>query len=212
MKTRKLRRGLIPGLIGLLLIGISITSIKISGDNNMEEENIRNEYVTDTIIQSQIPVLNPKTKIINPYTNASVTVGKSYYDYKADSASQEKSIIYHDNTYIQNSGVDFISDEVYDVLSILPGTVINVIDDETLGKTVEIKHDNDMVSIYQSLSEISVKKGDVVSQGQLLGKSGNNEIDKEIGNHLHFELYVNGQIVDPLLYLDKELNVSTEKE
>ena len=61
------------------------------------------------------------------------------------------------------------------------------------------------MSIYQSLSEINVKKGDIVSQGQILGKSGKNELDKELGNHLHFEMYVGGQTVDPLLYLNKDV-------
>ena len=36
------------------------------------------------------------------------------------------------------------------------------------------------------------------------------ELDKEIGNHLHLELYVNGQVVDPMLYLDKELSKPKE--
>ena len=44
----------------------------------------------------------------------------------------------------------------------------------------------------------------------LHGKSGSNELDKEIGNHLHLELYVNGQVVDPMLYLDKELSKPKE--
>ena len=114
-------------------------------------------------------------------------------------------IIYHDDTYMQNSGVDFISTNTFDIISVLDGTVSDVKEDETLGKIVEIKHNNDYISIYQSLSEVSVKKGDTVKQGQVIGKSGTNELDKEIGNHLHFEFYVNGQIVDPTLYLNKEL-------
>ncbi len=116
-----------------------------------------------------------------------------------------KSIIYHENTYIQNSGVDFIYDKTFDVVAVLDGEVTNIKEDEVLGKIVEISHDNEYVSIYQSLSEINVKKGDIVSQGQVLGKSGKNELDKELGNHLHFEMYVGGQTVDPLLYLNKDV-------
>ena len=113
--------------------------------------------------------------------------------------------IYFQNTYIQNSGVDFIYDKTFDVVAVLDGEVTNIKEDEVLGKIVEISHDNKYVSIYQSLSEINVKKGDVVSQGQILGKSGKNELDKELGNHLHFEMYVGGQTVDPLLYLNKDV-------
>ena len=100
----------------------------------------------------------------------------------------------------------------FDVVSVLEGTITNVKEDETLGKIVEIKHSNDYISIYQSLSEVSVKKGDTVTQGQVIGKSGTNELDKELGNHLHFEFYANGQIVDPTLYLNKEISASDNKE
>ena len=67
------------------------------------------------------------------------------------------------------------------------------------------KNENNLISTYQSLSEITIKKGDVVTQGQILGKSGTNELDKELGNHLHFEIYENGQPVNPINYLNKEV-------
>ena len=129
-----------------------------------------------------------------------------------EAETQEKSILYHENTYIQNSGMDFGLTDTFDVVAVLDGSVTDVKEDETLGKVVEIKHDNGYVSIYQSLSEVSVKKGDIITQGQVIGKSGTNELDKDIGNHLHFELYVNGQVVDPTLYLNKELETSENKE
>ena len=144
-----------------------------------------------------------KNTPIKPYTDERVTIGKYFYDYKADSKKQENSITYHDNTYMQNSGIDYILEEAFDVVSILDGTVTSVKTDDLLGKTVEIKHDNGYVSVYQSLSMVNVKKGDTVTRGQVIGKSGSNELDKDMGNHLHFELYVNGGVVDPSLYIEK---------
>lgn len=113
---------------------------------------------------------------------------------------------------MQNSGIDFVYENKFDVISVLDGTVTNVKEDEVLGKIVEVNHGNDFVSIYQSLSEVKVKKGDTVTQGQILGISGTNELDKELGNHLHFEFYAGGQIVNPSLYLDKELQTQKEEE
>lgn len=206
MKKKKLKSYVLPSLLTVLIVGVMVgtTFIKNNATKNLEDTN-NLTYVTNTIMENEIPVINTTTKVINPYTDASVTIGKNYYDYKADKTVQEKSIIYHDDTYMQNSGVDFISTNTFDIISVLDGTVSDVKEDETLGKIVEIKHNNDYISIYQSLSEVSVKKGDTVKQGQVIGKSGTNELDKEIGNHLHFEFYVNGQIVDPTLYLNKEL-------
>ena len=182
--------------------------------NNLkkEPEEEPTSYITDAIIEEEEAVMKEEKKVLNPYTDSSVTIGKSYYDYKADAETQEKSIVYHDNTYMQNSGIDFIAENPFDVVAILDGSVTDVKADDTLGKIIEIKHDNGYVSIYQSLSEVSVKKGDVITQGQVLGKSGTNNLDKDMGNHLHFELYVNGQVVDPTLYLNKELQTSENKE
>ena len=185
------------------IVVLTITLSTKDNKNLSREDNLT--YVSSTIISQDIAVINTTKKIINPYTDQSVTIGKNYYNYKAEAEDQEKSIIYHENTYIQNSGVDFIYDKTFDVVAVLDGEVTNIKEDEVLGKIVEISHENKYVSIYQSLSEINVKKGDIVSQGQILGKSGKNEIDKELGNHLHFEMYVGGQTVDPLLYLNKDV-------
>lgn len=205
MKRRKLKQFVIPSIMFLFLLSLTLIITVYNMKGNKTKEKYQNAtYVTSIILDKELPVINTKINIINPYTDASVKIGKNYYDYKADAQSQEKSLIYHDNTYMQNSGVDYISENVFDVNSILDETVIEVKEDDMLGKIVEIKHENDYISIYQSLSEVKVKKGDIIKQGQVIGKSGKNELDKEMGNHLHFELYLNGQIVDPNLYLNKE--------
>lgn len=213
MKRLKLKSYVIPSIsVALLFIAVTVTimNLQVTNDFNSSLKNV--DYVTKTIIEEELPVINTTTKIITPYTDTSVTIGKYFYDYKGESSQQEKSIIYHNDTYMQNSGIDFVSQNIFDIVAVLNGTVASVSDNETLGKIVEISHENGYVTIYQSLSEVNVKKGDTVSQGQVIGKSGTNELDKEIGNHLHFEFYANGQIVDPSLYLNKELTQEKSKE
>ncbi|HIR48894.1 MAG TPA: M23 family metallopeptidase [Candidatus Faecimonas gallistercoris] len=213
MKRRKLKPYVLPTFMILAITSIIFGTAMIS--NSLKTTNNNDEpisYVTNSILEEAEAVINTSKTMINPYTDTTVTIGKNYYDYKADAKTQEKSIIYHDNTYLQNSGTDFISENVFDVIAVLDGSVTDVKEDETLGKVVEIKHDNGYISIYQSLSEVTVKKGDIITQGQVIGKSGTNELDKDMGNHLHFELYVNGQVVDPTLYLNKEVKTSENKE
>ena len=215
MKRRKLKPYVLPMIMILAITSVIAGTAMLSSNLKNNKHDTYEEptsYVTDSILEEDIAVINQTTKIVNPYTDTTVTIGKNYYDYKADSATQEKSIIYHDNTYLQNSGTDFISENVFDVVAVLNASVTDVKEDDTLGKIVEIKHENGYVSIYQSLSEVTVKKGDIITQGQVIGKSGTNELDKDMGNHLHFELYVNGQVVDPTLYLNKELDISEDKE
>lgn len=209
MKRRKLKAYVMPTLYTMLLVcalllTITVSNLLVKNDENVIPEN--DTYVSEINEEEETPVISEeKNKMLKPYTDEKVTVGKYFYDYKADSSKQEGSIIYHENTYMQNSGIDYILDKEFEVVSVLDGTVTNVSKDELLGNIIEIKHENNYISVYQSLGSTEVKKGDVVSKGQVIGKSGTNSLDKDMGNHLHFELYIKGQVVDPTLYIDKEL-------
>ena len=215
MKKLRLKKG---AIIGAYLIAFSLTGMSafyVSQNmqaNNPTEEDI--EYVNSSIIdddEKDREVIKEDVKMVKPYTDENVQVLKYFYDYQANADSQEKSILYHENTYIQNSGMDFELENTFDIVSVLDGTVVDVREDELLGTVVEIKHDNDFISSYQSLSEVSVKKNDTVKQGQVIGKSGTNTIDQDLGNHLHFELYKSGEVVDPSKYFDQVISDTTEK-
>ena len=206
IKRRLKYKYLVLAIAILSIIPILAIGMKLSSDLQVDT----NEYVPSESVKRDLPVLNTTPKVILPYLDQGVTIGKNYYDYKGEEENQINSILKHDNTYIQNTGIDYINENKFDVIAILDGTITDVKDDETLGKSVEVKHENGLISSYQSLSEIKVKKGDIVTQGQVLGISGENELDKDLGNHLHFEIYENGGNVDPNNYLNKE--ISSKKE
>lgn len=197
---------ILVGTLVILPLLIATTFVK-TNLNDIPVEEI--DYVPEEIVEDYLPVVNTTTRIILPYTNPNVTIAKTYYDYQGDETSQQKSILLHDNTYTQNTGIDYVSADSFEVIAILDGTIASVEEDETVGKTVEVRHDNGYVSIYQSLKEINVKKGELVSQGQILGMSGTNKLEKDLGNHLHFEIYDKGQAMNPENYFNKE--VSLEK-
>jgi len=212
MKRRKLKPYVLPTIMTLAIVSVMFGTAMLR--SNLQKDTSEDEltsYVTSTVLEEEQPVIKESTIMINPYTDTTVSIGKNYYDYKADAETQEKSIVYHDNTYMQNSGTDFVGEKVFDVVAVLDGSVTDVKEDETLGKVVEIKHENGYISIYQSLSEVSVKKGDIVTQGQVIGKSGTNTIDQDLGNHLHFELYKSGEVVDPSKYFDQVISDTTEE-
>ena len=166
-------------------------------------------YVDGEITENKdndVPVVSTGSSIVRPYLDNSVSIAKTFYDYTGEASEQENSIIYYEGTYMQNSGVDYASDNVFDVISILDGTVISVENNDLLGSTVQIRHSNDLISVYQSLSEVSVKKDDQIIQGQIVAKSGTSNINKELGNHLHFELYYKGKIVNPEEYYNKSID------
>ncbi len=207
----KLKPYVLPSVYVIFVVGLTIGTYFIAKNMQKSKINPDYNYVSSIILSKDIPVINETTTIVKPYTSESVEIGKYYYDYKGEAANQEKSLTRHENTYIQNSGLDYKAAEVFDVVSVLNGTVTKVTEDELLGKIVEVKHDDEYITVYQSLSEISVKKGDVVTQGQIIGKSGTNELDKDLGNHLHFEMYLKGKVVNPVDYIDKELPKQEEQ-
>lgn len=64
------------------------------------------------------------------------------------------------------------------------------------GNVVYLKHFDGKVSIYGHNSENIVKEGDIVSKGESIAKIGST--GKSTGNHVHFEINVNGELKNPL--------------
>ena len=213
MTKRKLKPFVVPVLYGLFIIAIlfSIYMVQLIAGKSMFKDNSNPDnttnYVDGEIINSneQIPVINNSTVILKPYTASDIKVVKDFYDYNAEADKQKEAIIYYENTYMQNSGVDFKNDDTFDVVSILDGEVSSVKNDEILGNVVEVKHTNDIISVYQSLADVMVNEGDNIVAGQIIGKSGESNINKDMGKHLHFELYYKGALVNPLEYFDKNV-------
>ena len=85
------------------------------------------------------------------------------------------------------------------VVAAKAGTVIISSYNKYRGNYVVVSHGSGNTTTYQHLSKRSVNVGDKVSQGQVLGITGDTGVAS--GPHLHFEITENGQIVDPLKYL-----------
>ena len=208
MTKRRLKRSVVYGLYGLAFTFVmgTIYVLEVSTNRGFEEDT---SYVGDIIINedNNVPVVNVEEAIIRPYSEDGIAIVKNFYDYKAEDKTQQESLIYYGNTYLQNSGVDYSKQgEEFEVVSILDGKVTNVTENTLLGKTVEITHDNGLVSVYQSLGEVSVTLDSEISQGQAIGKTGTANIATDLGNHLHFELIYNGENVNPEMYYDKKLS------
>ena len=211
MKMKRIKPLVIPMIYGVCVIAFLFCMYfagKLSNNFLFKDKNVTN-YVDGEIVSeydNDIPVVSTSSIIVRPYLDSNVSIYKTFYDYQDEISNQENSIILYEGTYMQNSGVDYTSDNSFDVISILDGTVINVYENEILGTSIEIRHNNDLISVYQSLSDVIVKEGDNVIQGQILAKSGLSNINRELNNHLHFELYYKGTIVNPEEYYNKSVD------
>lgn len=207
MKKRRLKPFVKISAIGVFLIVclISIVSLSDNKTNTVSKTSDDFTYVNDYIFDNYYPVVNQEEKLVKPYTSEKVSIYKNFYDKDATEEEQKNSIIYHEGIYMQNSGVDYKSDEQFDVVSSLSGTVTNVTDDTLLGKTVEIRNSSEIIIVYQSLGEVLVKKGDNVTQGQIIAKSGTCTLNSDVDNGLHFEMYKNGSVINPEKYYNKSI-------
>ncbi len=211
MNSRRIKPVLVPVIYGVCVVAFlfSMYFAQKFAKNLLFQKQSDIEYVDGEITESEnkdIPVVSTSVKIVKPYLDDTVKLVRSFYDYEGDSADQEKAIIFYEDTYMQNSGADYANENVFDVISILDGTVISVEDNDILGTTVEVRHSNELISVYQSLSDVSVKENDQIIQGQIIAKSGTSNINKDLGNHLHFELYYKGKIVNPEEYYNKSVD------
>lgn len=196
-----LLHGIVVSVVALVcLLSYAVTKSMTVAEDKMQDnlEYVSYEILTDNVM----PVVKEETEnktpsIVRPYEDKTVEIGKSYYDYQAEASNQEDSIIYYENTYIQNTGVDYTSKEIFQVRSIADGKVISVTTDDIVGTTVKIQHPNEMISVYQSIKDVKVKENEQITQGQIFATSGTNNINSDLGNHLHFELYKENILVNP---------------
>ena len=191
---RKLKESVVYGIYALgslALIGGLFAYEALSNT----EEYISTRYVTKNIFDEVYPVINISKGLEKPFNDARVKVEKSFYDYKEE--NHENSIIYYENTYMPNTGVIYKGEESFDVLAVYEGEVIKVEEDEIMGTMVTIKHSENIMSIYGSLKNVIVKEGDIINKQDRIGESGKNNLSKDLGDHLHFELIVNGENINP---------------
>lgn len=208
MEKKKLKPFVMPMVYGIAFAALLMSLVMIDNTQNEKVSAGDNNYtyVNNSIITSNIPVVKEETIILKPYSSDKVEVFKKFYDETASDEEKQNAIIYYNDTYMQNSGILYKSSENFDVLNILDGTVLEVKKDELLGNVVEIKHSNNLISTYEGISSVSVKKGQLLNQGDVIGKSGKLEIGETLENALLFELIKDGKYVNPLNYFDKKVS------
>ena len=184
------------GVIGVMVVSCLLV---VSGVKNFLNERKDYDYTLDKVfIKDTIPVSkNESNMIVKPYTNDKVKVYSYFYDFEGDSKKQLDSLIYYENTYMQNNGVDYSNDEDFDVVSILDGEVISIEDNAIYGKVVTIKHNDNLKSVYSNVKNVLVNVGYKISQGEIFASSDTYKVDTKVKSLLHFEVYYKENAIDP---------------
>ena len=93
-------------------------------------------------------------------------------------------------------GIDIVSEKGSFFKSVFSGVVLFVDWGEFGGGSVIVGHPLGITSVYKHASEISCVVGDVVKTGDVLGVIGNSG-EYSTGTHLHFEMWLNGEALNP---------------
>ena len=195
LKHRKLRGYVLPTLYVIVLIVIFgavslVSSLMQVNPNYLYSVNVLQDVSTPVVEEIE------SKQIVRPYTSSNVKIATYFYDVEDSAEEQQKSLIYFENTYMKNTGVLYQAEETFDCVAVLEGTVLNIKEDDILGNVVEIEHTPNLRTIYYSLGDVNVKVGEVLAQGDLIGTSGENNINDQTSNLL-FEVYYNGTLLNP---------------
>ena len=102
-----------------------------------------------------------------------------------------------------HNGVDIAAEEGAPVVAAADGTVYTSYEDDTMGHTVVIRHQNGYTTKYACLqADIPVKSGDTVKAGQTIGYVGSSAlVETSLGSHLHFSVTHQDNPMDPAEFL-----------
>ena len=186
--------------------------------NQVEEVSVQETYedvLVGTVGTEDVAVIatQPQTQTTAPATTDSTTAptekkamktmspvsGESISSYSMEALSYNQTT----RDWRVHNGVDLAAEEGAEVCAAADGEVYTVYEDDAMGYTVVIRHDDGYTTKYSSLAEnVAVKAGDQVSVGQTIGYAGSTAIvETTLGSHVHFSVSCQDAAMDPAEFL-----------
>ncbi len=162
-----------------------------SGDMLLTADNLSFNYISQPLnIDTLGSGADSDTAV--PVMNATVT---SNFGSRTDPVTGEKSAGHH--------GIDLAASPGSTIYAYADGTVTETGQSDIYGNYVIVDHGSGLSTFYGHMSSVTVEKADKVSAGGKLGIIGST--GKSTGIHLHFEVRINGERVDPASYLYEKI-------
>ena len=213
--SKKKFTGSVNGKGYYIALGLCAVAIGISGFlyyRNADKPDVSANGETIVSNQDDTPVVatNPDGTPVNgtvdsvkkPLVTVSPLEGQTVAVYAMDS------LTYNETTrdWRVHNGIDIAADAGTEVRAAADGEVYTVYEDEQMGMTVVIRHENGYATKYSSMdANVAVKAGDLVSVGQTIGLVGNTALmESAIGDHLHFAVTCDGEAVNPADFLSQQ--------
>ena len=134
-----------------------------------------------------------------PLKTMSPVSGESIFGYSMEALSYNQTT----RDWRVHNGVDLAAEAGAEVKAAADGEVYTVFEDDAMGTTVVIRHQDGYTTKYASLAEnVTVKPGDTVTMGQVIGYASDSAIvESTLGAHVHFGVTCNDTPVDPAEFL-----------
>ena len=191
----------------ILAVGLSVTLILINkqGENQINTDIDTPVIIDPDTIEPDIPVDEPDTPIIPSEPVDKPVVFIMPVENSSSIGAYTETMVWNGTLgrFTAHLAIDFFADEGTNVLAVYDGTIESIETSLIYGTTITIDHGNGLKSVYNSLADgDAVTQGQVVKQGDVIGEvSLTNRQEYKSGAHLHFEVYENGEKIDPVKYL-----------
>ena len=185
-------------------------------ENQVREASVQETYedvLVGTIGTEDVPVIatQPQTTVpaatetVPPTTEKRTLKTMSPVDGAPIFGYSMEALSYNQTTrdWRVHNGIDLAAEEGAPVMAAADGEVYTVYEDDTLGHTVVIRHNDGYTSCYSSLSDqITVKPGDKVTMGHIIGYAADSAIvESTLGSRVHFSVTHYNEPMDPEEFL-----------
>lgn len=190
----------------IIAIGFAVIFMSLPSDNSLSGPGIDASNPNDDVIED--PVNKPDTPPTDtPNDPVSTTITFVMPVSNATMIGEYSETMVWSSTlsrYSTHKAIDFFAPEGTDVVAVYDGTVESVTNSILEGYTITIDHGNGLKTVYNSLADGDlVSEGQVIKAGDVIGQvSVTNRQEYKSGAHLHFEVFENGENIDPIKYLN----------
>ena len=165
-------------------------------DESIEEIALMKSYIDSIIGTEKINNLNEE--------NIRFTVTNNLPSFKPTDGLISKKY----NPETKHFGIDLVNAEGTPIFAVANGQVVISDYSDDFGYFIILDHQNGYISHYYHNQENFFNKGDSVSAGDVIAKLGNTGMST--GPHLHFELWKDGESVDPITFFE-DFNLKSDK-
>ena len=180
-------------ILCVIAIGVVVTVVAVLNTTTPDIDVNKPDEPTIEAPDDDIPtVVEKKFALVMPVEGG--TEGRGF----SDTALSYNPTL---NRYDGHLALDIIGKEGSKVYAGFDWTVTEVTNDAHYGGTVTIDYGKGFVATFKLLADVSVKKGDKVTEKTVIGKIGKFQFECKQDAHLHYELTQNNKLVDPMQYI-----------